>query len=28
MLDRMDAKLDNLTNVVDDLYDNLSRRWS
>lgn len=28
MLDIMDSKLDNLTNVVNDLYDNLSRRWS
>jgi len=28
MLDIMDGKLDNLTNTVNDLYDNLSRRWN
>jgi len=28
MLDRMDMKLDNLSNKVDDIYDNLSRRWN
>ena len=28
MLDRMDAKLDTLTVMVNDLYDNLSRDWT
>jgi hypothetical protein len=28
MLDIMDSKLDTITNVVNDLYDNLSRRWN
>ena len=28
MLDRMDMKLDGLSDKVNDIYDNLSRRWN